>query len=440
MLEKKWNFATKAVHAGWRSDPATGSFGLPMYVTAGYRFEDGDHAMRLFNMEEEGHLYSRISNPTVEVFEKAVAQCEGGVDAVATSSGQAALMHALLCLCSAGDHIVVAAKSYGGTLTLVKNLLGKLGIDSTVVDTDDVEAVRQSVKPNTRCVITETIGNPCLNVAPLEELAAVTEEHNIPLVVDNTFASPALCRPIEWGANVVIHSVTKYISGHGQIIGGVIVDGGNMDWQRIDKWPALTEPDPSYHGVVFTEKFGNAALAAKIKVSILRDAGGCLSPFNALMAKTGLSTLHLRMERHSFNALSVSKFLEGHPMVEWVSYPGLESSPSYEKGQKYLPNGAGGMVAFCIKGGLKAGKAFMEGLELFSCVANLGDVRSMAIHPASTTHGQLTPQERKACGIEEGLIRLSVGIEDVEDILADLERALEKAQRGAGPNAGIAKE
>jgi O-acetylhomoserine (thiol)-lyase len=437
VLEKKWNFATKAVHGGWKSDPATGSFGLPMYVTAGYRFEDQEHAMRLFNMEEEGHLYSRISNPTVEVFEKAVAQCEGGVDAVATSSGQAALTHLLLCLCSAGDHVVVATKSYGGTVTLVKNLMSRFGISSSFVDTDDVEAVRNSIRPNTRCVVTETIGNPCLNVAPLEELAAITREHHIPLVVDNTFASPALCRPKEWGANVVIHSVTKYISGHGQIIGGVIVDCGNMDWGASDKWPALTEPDPSYHGVVFTEKFGPAALAAKIKVSILRDAGGCLSPFNALMAKTGLSTLHLRMERHSSNALSVARFLEEHPMVQWVSYPALESSPSYERAQKYLPNGAGGMVAFCIKGGLEAGKAFMGALELFSCVANLGDVRSMAIHPASTTHGQLTPEERKACGIDEGLVRLSVGIEDIEDILEDLDKALSKAQQEAGPNARV---
>ncbi len=429
---EKTGMMTRALHAGWSHDPATGSFGLPVYMTAGYRFESPEMAMRLFELEEPGHLYSRISNPTVAAFEQGLASLEGGVDCVATASGQAAFSHLLSALCSAGDHVVAGRRLYGGTLTLLKNVFGRLGVSSTIVETDDPDSVRAAITPQTRCILTETIGNPVMNVAPLEKLAEIARENSIPLVVDNTFATPALCRPFEWGASVVIHSATKYLSGHGHVIAGAIVDGGNMDWNGSGKWGALTEPDASYHGLVFAERFGPSALAAKIRCSILRDLGGCLSPFNAYLLHLGLATLPLRMARHSENALEVASFLEGHPGVEWVRYPGLSSHPQKALSDRYLPNGAGGMLAFCIKGGVEAGKDFLKSLKLFATVANLGDSRSMALHPASTTHGQLSPADRKAAGIEDGLIRLSVGIEDAGDILADLDQALEKAARKGG--------
>ncbi|NLI96558.1 MAG: O-acetylhomoserine aminocarboxypropyltransferase/cysteine synthase [Synergistaceae bacterium] len=429
---EKTGMMTRALHAGWSHDPATGSFGLPVYMTAGYRFESPEMAMRLFELEEPGHLYSRISNPTVAAFEQGLASLEGGVDCVATASGQAAFSHLLSALCSAGDHVVAGRRLYGGTLTLLKNVFGRLGVSCTIVETDDPDSVRAAITQQTRCILTETIGNPVMNVAPLEKLAEIARENSIPLVVDNTFATPALCRPFEWGASVVIHSATKYLSGHGHVIAGAIVDGGNMDWNGSGKWGALTEPDASYHGLVFAERFGPSALAAKIRCSILSDLGGCLSPFNAYLLHLGLATLPLRMARHSENALEVASFLEGHPGVEWVRYPGLSSHPQKALSDRYLPNGAGGMLAFCIKGGVEAGKDFLKSLKLFATVANLGDSRSMALHPASTTHGQLSPADRKAAGIEDGLIRLSVGIEDADDILADLDQALEKAARKGG--------
>ena len=429
---EKTGMMTRALHAGWSHDPATGSFGLPVYMTAGYRFESPEMAMRLFELEEPGHLYSRISNPTVAAFEQGLASLEGGVDCVATASGQAAFSHLLSALCSAGDHVVAGRRLYGGTLTLLKNVFGRLGVSCTIVETDDPDSVRAAITQQTRCILTETIGNPVMNVAPLEKLAEIARENSIPLVVDNTFATPALCRPFEWGASVVIHSATKYLSGHGHVIAGAIVDGGNMDWNGSGKWGALTEPDASYHGLVFAERFGPSALAAKIRCSILRDLGGCLSPFNAYLLHLGLATLPLRMARHSENALEVASFLEGHPGVEWVRYPGLSSHPQKALSDRYLPNGAGGMLAFCIKGGVEAGKDFLKSLKLFATVANLGDSRSMALHPASTTHGQLSPADRKAAGIEDGLIRLSVGIEEAGDILADLDQALEKAARIGG--------
>jgi O-acetylhomoserine (thiol)-lyase len=423
---------TRALHAGWSHDSATGSFGLPVYMTAGYRFDSPEMAMRLFELEEPGHIYSRISNPTVAAFEQGLASLEGGVDCVATASGQAAFTHVLAALCSAGDHVVAGRRLYGGTLTLLKNFFGRMGVSFTIVETDELEAVRAAVTPQTRCIITETIGNPVMNVAPIEGLAEIARESNIPLVVDNTFASPALCRPIEWGASIVIHSATKYISGHGHVIAGAIVDGGTMDWEASGKWEALTSPDASYHGLVFSDRFGTAALAAKIRCSILRDLGGCLSPFNAYLLHLGLATLPLRMARHSENASRVASFLESHPQVEWVRYPGLASHPQKTLAERYLPNGAGGMMAFCIKGGVDAGRTFLESLKLFASVANLGDSRSMALHPASTTHGQLSPGDRKAAGIDEGLIRLSIGIEDAKDILDDLDQALGKATRTGG--------
>ena len=431
---EKMGMMTRALHAGWSHDRATGSFGLPVYMTAGYRFESPEMAMRLFELEEPGHIYSRISNPTVAAFEQTLASLEGGVDCVATASGQAAFTHVLGTLCSAGDHVVAGRRLYGGTLTLLRNFFSRMGVSNTIVETDDLDAVRAAVKPETRCIITETMGNPGLNVAPLEGLAEIARGHGIPLIVDNTFASPALCRPIEWGASIVIHSATKYISGHGHVIAGAIVDGGNLDWEAAGKWESLTAPDASYHGLVFSDRFGKGALAAKIRCSILRDLGGCLSPFNAYLLHLGLATLPLRMARHSENALQAASFLEAHPQVEWVRYPGLSSHPQHGLANRYLPSGSGGMVAFCIKGGVDAGRTFLESLQLFASVANLGDSRSMALHPASTTHGQLSPADRAAAGIEEGLIRLSIGIEDAADIIGDLDQALKKAGTGAGPN------
>ncbi len=421
---EKMGMMTRALHSGWSHDSATGSFGLPVYMTAGYRFDSPEMAMRLFELEEPGHIYSRISNPTVAAFEQGLAALEGGVDCVATSSGQAAFTHVLGTLCSAGDHVVAGRRLYGGTLTLLRNFFGRMGISCSIVETDNIDEVREAITPRTRCIITETIGNPVLNVAPLEDLAGIAMENGIPLIVDNTFASPALCRPIEWGASIVIHSATKYLSGHGHVIAGAIVDGGNLDWKASGKWETLTAPDASYHGLVFSERFGRGALAAKIRCSTLRDLGGCLSPFNAYLLHLGLATLPLRMARHSENGLDVAGFLENHSQVEWVRYPGLASHPQHGLAARFLPGGCGGMVAFCIKGGVDAGRTFLESLKLFASVANLGDSRSMALHPASTTHGQLSPADRKAAGIDEGLIRLSIGIEDIQDLLKDLDQAL----------------
>jgi O-acetylhomoserine (thiol)-lyase len=437
---EKMGMMTRALHAGWSHDKSTGSFGLPVYMTAGYRFDSPEMAMRLFELEEPGHIYSRISNPTVAAFEQGLAALEGGVDCVATASGQAAFTHVLTALCSSGDHVVAGRRLYGGTLTLLKNVFGRLGVSNTIVETDDLDAVRAAVTPRTRCIITETIGNPVMNVAPLEGLAEIARENAIPLVVDNTFASPALCRPIEWGASIVIHSATKYISGQGHVIAGAIVDSGNMDWEASGKWQDLTAPDASYHGLVFSERFGKGALAAKIRCSTLRDLGGCLSPFNAYLLHLGLATLPLRMARHSENGRKVASFLENHPQVEWVRYPGLESHPQHGLAGRYLPSGCGGMMAFCIKGGVDAGRTFLESLGLFASVANLGDSRSMALHPASTTHGQLSALDRKAAGIDDGLIRLSIGIEDAEELLEDLDQALGRsALTGRNPDAGPAR-
>lgn len=421
-------FTTKALHCGWNYDPTTGSFALPIYATAAYKLPSVDEAAALFSLEKSGHTYSRISNPTVAAFEEKIAALEGGAAAVATSSGQAAFAHLVMLLCKEGDHIVAERSSYGGTITLLKNLFSKFGVTTSFVDINDVNEVERNIKPRTRCIIAETIGNPGLNIPPLEELGEVAEGHGIPLVVDNTFASPALCRPLEWGAHIVVHSTTKYIDGFGNAIGGVVVDGGNFRWAELGEWPEFTEPDPAYHGVVFCEKFGRTALAAKLRACILRDLGGCLSPHNAHLLCLGLATLSLRMERHSKNAMDVAQFLESHGGVEWVLYPGLSSHPQHDLAKAFLRGGHGGMVAFCIKGGLESGKRFLDGLKLFSIVPNLGDARSMAIHPATTTHSQLSAKELKESGIDEGLIRLSIGLEDIEDIIEDLRRGLEAAQ------------
>ncbi|MEN2996491.1 MAG: O-acetylhomoserine aminocarboxypropyltransferase/cysteine synthase family protein [Acetomicrobium sp.] len=417
-------FSTRALHSGWDHDPSTGSFGLPIYLTAGYKFGSAEEAASLFELKKEGFIYSRIGNPTVAAFEEVIADLESGSAAVATSSGQAAFNQLLSLICKKDDHVVLGRKVYGGTLTLLSNIFSKFGVEVSVVDTDDPEEVARAVSPKTRCIITETVGNPSLNIAPLEELATIARDNEALLIVDNTFMSPALCRPVEWGANVVVHSATKYLSGFGNIIGGVVVDGGNVNWGSMKKWPEFTEPEEAYHGVVFSEAFGTKALATKLRACALRDIGGCMSPFDAYLLWMSIGTLSLRMKKHSENALAVARFLEEREEVAWVSYPGLESHPHHERAKKYFREGYGGMIAFCLKGGIEAGRKFLNSLNLFSIIANIGDARSMAIHPASTTHSQLSREELEKAGIEDGLVRLSIGLEDVEDIIDDLDRAL----------------
>lgn len=414
---------TKAVHAGWRSDPATGAFALPIYETAGYEFRDTAYAADLFALKQEGYIYSRLGNPTVAAFEEALAAMEGGAAALATSSGQAAFTVLLMALVSAGGHVIVAASSYGGTLTLLRNLLGRYGVDVDVVDMNHPCNVQSAMREETRAIVCETIGNPVMNVAPLETLASLAKRHSVPLIVDNTF-SPLLCEPIRWGADVVVYSTTKYISGLGTVVGGAVVDSGNFDWSGDERWPILNRPESAYNGVVFTEHFGPAALAARMRLSIMRDIGVCPSPFDCYMLRQSLTTLPLRMKRHSESALEVAAFLESHPAVASVSYPGLASHPQHDLAKRYLAVGASGMMSINLKGGYDAGVKFLDGVSLFATVANVGDSRSMAIHSASTTHAQLTPEQRAATGIGEGMIRVSVGLEEPKDLIADLDTAL----------------
>ncbi|MDO4988620.1 MAG: O-acetylhomoserine aminocarboxypropyltransferase/cysteine synthase [Synergistes sp.] len=423
-----YGFMTKALHAGWDYDPATGASGLPIYATSAYQFNSSKHAASLFNLEEDGYIYSRLSNPTVNAFEKGLSALEGGVGAVALSSGQAAFSHLITAICSAGTNLVVSRKVYGGTLTLLQNIFSRFGVETILVDGDHPCQVEQAINDKTRGIISETIGNPLMNVAPLEALAHIAQRHGVPLIIDNTFASPAICRPIEWGTNIVIHSTTKYISGNGNLVGGAIVDGGNFNWSDYpDKFPGLALPDPAYHGITFTEKYGKAALAAKLHCAIVRDMGGCPSAFDAYLLHISLSTLALRMKRHSENAMKVAKFLEMHPQVEWVLYPSLESHPQNDMAKVYMKEGCGGMMAFGVKGGIDAGRKLVDSLELIGHMANLGQTRTLIVHPASTTHSQLSSEERKAAGLSDGLLRLSVGLEDAEDIISDLERGLAAA-------------
>lgn len=431
--KKNYGMATKALHSGWKCDPATGASGLPIYATSAFQFKSTEHAAKLFTLEEEGFIYSRLSNPTVDAFEKALCAMEGGSGCVALSSGQAAFNHLLSALCSSGDNLVVSSKVYGGTLTLLQNVFSRFGIKTIFVDTDHPCQVEQAVDEHTRGIITETIGNPVMNVAPLDALARIAERKGVPLIVDNTFATPVLCRPIEFGAHVVVYSTTKYISGNGNIIGGAVVDGGNFDWSKYpDKYPGLVKPDASYHGIKFTEYFGKSALYAKIHVSIIRDLGGTPSTFDSYLLYLSLGTLTLRMKRHSENALCVAKFLESHEAVEWVSYPSLPSHPQHDLAEVYLKEGAGGMLAFSVKGGIDAGRRLLDSLSLIGHMANLGDSRTIIIHPASTTHSQLTTEQRKAAGLGDGLIRLSVGLEDVADIIDDLKVGLAAASCKTG--------
>jgi O-acetylhomoserine (thiol)-lyase len=422
---RKYGFTTRQLHAGQRPDPATGSRAVPVYQTTSFVFRDTDHAARLFALEEPGNIYSRIMNPTNDVFERRLADLEGGVGALAASSGHAAQTMAVLTLCAQGDHIVSASTLYGGTYNQFNYTFPRLGIGVTFVDPADPENFRRAIRPETKLIYGETFGNPRINVFPFAEVAAVAREARLPLVIDNTFATPYLCRPLEWGANIVLHSTTKFIGGHGTTIGGAIVDGGNFDWAASGRFAAFTEPDPSYHGLRFAS-LGAEAFITKARVQVLRDVGACQAPFNSFLLLQGLETLSLRMDRHVANARRAAEFLERHPKSAWVSYPGLPNHPDHARAKKYAPNGPGAIMGFGVKGGLAAGRTFIENLKLFSHLANVGDAKSLAIHPASTTHAQLSPAEQEAAGVTPDFIRLSIGLEDIDDILWDLDQALGK--------------
>lgn len=423
-----FSFETLAIHAGQEIDPTTFSRAVPLYQTSSYGFRDSEHAANLFALQESGNIYTRLMNPTTDVFEQRIAALEGGAGALATASGQAAITFSILNIASSGDHIVSAASIYGGTYNLFANTLPKLGIDVTFVDSDNPETFRAAITDQTKALYAETVGNPLGNVLDIEAVAAIAHEHGIPLIVDNTFPSPYLLRPIEHGADIVVHSATKFIGGHGTSIGGVIVDSGKFDWTAHGKFPGLTEPDPSYHGLVYTEAVGAIAYIIKARVQLMRDLGAPIAPFNSWLLLQGLETLHLRMERHSENASQVAAFLEQHPQVEWVSYPGLSSHPSYDLAQKYLPKGQGAILTFGIRGGAEAGKKLIEHVQLFSHLANVGDSKSLIIHPASTTHQQLNEEQQLAAGVRPELIRLSVGTEYIADIIADLKQAIAASQ------------
>ncbi|MEK5336372.1 homocysteine synthase [Bacillus sp. FSL M8-0166] len=426
--ERPFRLETKAIHAGQELDSATYSRAVPIYQTSSFGFRDSEHAANLFGLQEPGNIYSRIMNPTNDVFEKRIAELEGGIGALAVSSGQAATTYSILNIAGAGDEIISSSSLYGGTYNLFAHTLKKLGITVKFVDSSNLEELEAAITDKTKAVYAESIGNPKGDILHIEAISAIAHKHHIPLIVDNTLASPYLLRPIEFGADIVVHSATKFIGGHGTSIGGVIVDSGKFPWADSDKFKGLTEPDPSYHGLTYTEAIGEAAYITKARVQLLRDLGAALSPFNSFLLLQGLETLHLRLERHSENALKTAQFLQDHPLVDWVSYPGLESHESYELAQTYLPKGQGAILTFGIRGGREAGKKLIDSVQLFSHLANVGDSKSLIIHPASTTHQQLSEAEQKATGVTPELIRLSVGTEAIEDILADLEQAITKSQ------------
>ena len=421
-----YGFDTLAVHAGQRPDPTTGARAMPIYQTSSYVFEDTNHAAELFALQRFGNIYSRIMNPTTAAFEERIAALEGGVGALAVASGQAAQFIAIATLLGPGDQIVASNTLYGGTITQFDITLRKWGVDVVFVDASDPENFRRAITDRTRCLYGETIGNPRADVLDIEAVGAIAREAGVPLVVDNTFATPYLCRPLEWGADIVVHSATKFIGGHGTSIGGVIVESGRFPWDN-GKFPGMVEPSPGYHGISFMETFGEYGFLMKARVENLRDLGPALSPFNSFMFLQGLETLHVRMERHVSNAEQVAAFLANHPAVTWVSYPGLPDSPYRALKEKYLPKGAGAVFTFGVKGGREVGARFIEELRLISHLANIGDAKSLIIHPASTTHQQMTDEQLAAAGVGSDLIRLSVGLEDVADICWDLDRALTAA-------------
>jgi len=424
--KRQLGFETLALHGGQKADPTTNARAVPIYQTTSYVFNDTEHAANLFGLKEFGNIYTRLMNPTTDVFEQRVALLEGGVGAVATASGQAAEFLAILNILSAGDELVSSASLYGGTYNLFRHTLPKVGISVKFVDPADPENFRKAIGPKTRALYAETVGNPKLDTLDIEAVAKIAHENGIPLLIDNTLPSPYLVQPLKWGADVVVHSATKFIGGHGTSIGGIIVDGGKFDYGN-GKFPGFSEPDESYHGLKYTD-LGNLAYILKVRVQLLRDLGPAVSPFNSFLFLQGLETLPLRVQRHSSNALAVAQFLESHPKVSWVNYPGLESKPGYQLAQKYHEGrGYGAIIGFGIKGGLEAGRNFIHGLNLFSLLANVGDAKSLVIHPASTTHSQLTEAEQLETGVTPDFIRLSIGLETIEDIIEDLEQALSKA-------------
>ena len=427
MSERKLGFSTLQVHGGQKPDSATGSRAVPIYQTTSYCFESVEHGADLFALKTDGHIYSRISNPTVAVFEERMALLEGGVGAVAFASGMGAINAAILNILQAGDEIVAAPTIYGGTFNLLANMLPKLGIKTHFVNPDDPESFRRAINDKTRLVYAETIGNPGINLIDIEKIADIAHEAKIPFMLDNTFGTPYLIKVFDYGVDIVVHSATKFIGGHGTTLGGVVVDSGNFDWIGSGKFPCLTEPDESYHGLNYAKDCGKSAYTTKLLAQYLRDTGACLSAQSAFNLLIGLETLSLRIERHVENTKKITEFLNDHQQVSWVNYPGLKDNKYYELGQKYLPNGAGSIFTFGIKGGLEAGIKFIESLQIFSHLANVADAKSLVIHPASTTHAQLNEEEQKLAGVTPDMIRVSVGIEDVDGLIWDLNQALEKA-------------
>jgi O-acetylhomoserine (thiol)-lyase len=418
-----------ALHGGQKPDPNTGTRAVPIHQTTSYTFRDTQHAADLFALKEPGWIYTRLMNPTTDVLEQRLALLEGGVGALALSSGQQAISVAMLNLARCGEHIVSAAALYGGTITLFGQTFKRFGIDVTFVDATDPQRVEASIRPETRAVYIETLANPKNDVLDYEAIADVAHKHGLPVVCDNTVMTPVLFRPFDYGIDISIYSATKFLGGHGTSIGGLIVDSGNFDWsQDADKWPQFTKPDPSYHGVVFLEAVGSLCFIITCRTHLLRDLGGAMSPFNAFLFLQGLETLHLRMPRHCENAQAVAEYLQAHPLVTWVNYPGLATHPHYELAKRYLNKGAGAILGFGIKGGRAAGEKFIESCKMASHLANIGDAKTLVIHPASTTHSQQTPEELASAGITEDYVRLSVGIEDLEDIQADLDQALQASQ------------
>ena len=428
LKESQPGFETIALHGGQKPDPATNARAVPIYQTTSYVFNDADHAAALFGLKEFGNIYTRIMNPTNDVFEQRVAALEGGVGALAFASGSAAVTFSILNIAGAGDHVVSANSLYGGTYNLFVHTLPRFGLDLDLVDPVDPENFRRAIKPNTKALFAETVGNPKLDTLDIAAVAQIAHEAGVPLIVDNTMATPYLIRPFEHGADIVVHSATKFIGGHGTSIGGVVVDAGRFDWSQSDKFPGLTEPDASYHGLKFHEALGPITYIVKLRVSLLRDVGAALSPFNAFLFLQGLETLPLRMERHSTNALAVAEYLEAHGKVAWVSYPGLCTHRSCEVARRYHYRDLyGAIVGFGIKGGREAGRRFVESTELFSHLANIGDAKSLVIHPATTTHSQLEPDDLLATGVTDDFVRLSVGVESIDDIIADIDQALARS-------------
>lgn len=424
MEERKLKFDTLQVHAGQQPDPTTGARAVPIYQTTSYAFNDSEHAANLFALKEFGNIYTRLMNPTTDVLEQRIAQLEGGAAALAVASGSAAITYAILNIAGAGDEIVSASTLYGGTYNLFSVTLPKLGIKTNFVHPDDPENFRKAINDRTKAIYIETIGNPSINIIDIEAVSKIAHDNGLPLIVDNTFGTPYLIRPIEYGADVVVHSATKFIGGHGTSLGGIIIDSGRFNWSESGRFNSLSEPDSSYHGISYTKDFGSIAYILKARVQLLRDMGAALSPFNAFMLLQGLETLSLRVEKHVSNALKLAEFLQDHKIVSWVNYPSLKSDKYHDLSKKYMPKGSGSIFTFGIKGGIESGKRFVESLKIFSHLANVADAKSLVIHPASTTHQQLTQAEQERAGVTPDMIRLSIGIEDAEDLIYDLDQAL----------------